>query len=289
MIKPDRVLRRGGDAIGNGGRQPLHYRSDGAIRPWVSMPIPSFTADRMRCLHPRYRSGVWIETWPSRNCICSSSPPAEWHRRAQVLLRLCGASLLIAAFAANSRTTCQTTFSVMFSPQTHPALFTRRNSLPEVISRAGQPNVKVLFNPVRHRHRSYVTALSDEIDNGPMLFPLLQMGEAQLHGFVPPQAAGEQHSQKGAVPFALQSVRIGRLPKGFALFGCQPVSQAHSEFLDALHSPDTSGKIRAKKTAIGGFVCESAHGTKAQIHGSRCELPGLEVHAIADDNGSAER
>ncbi len=44
-----------------------------------SMPIRSFTAERMRCLQPRYRSVVWIETCPSRNWICSSSPPAEWH------------------------------------------------------------------------------------------------------------------------------------------------------------------------------------------------------------------
>lgn len=27
-----------------------------------SIPIRSFTADRMRCLQPRYRSVVWIET-----------------------------------------------------------------------------------------------------------------------------------------------------------------------------------------------------------------------------------
>lgn len=27
-----------------------------------SIPIRSLTADRMRCLHPRYRSVVWIET-----------------------------------------------------------------------------------------------------------------------------------------------------------------------------------------------------------------------------------
>ena len=107
-----------------------------------------------------------------------------------------------------------------------------------------------------------MTALSDEIDNGPVLFSLLQVGEVQLNGFMPPQAAGEQHSQKGAVPFALQSLRIGRLPEGFALFGCQPVSQAHSQFLDALHSPDTGGKVGAQKTAIGGFVSEPSHGTR---------------------------
>jgi len=33
----------------------------------------------MRCLHPRYLSVVWTETWPSRNWICSSSPPARRH------------------------------------------------------------------------------------------------------------------------------------------------------------------------------------------------------------------
>ena len=26
---------------------------------------------------------VWIETWPSRNCICSSSPPDAWHNLAE--------------------------------------------------------------------------------------------------------------------------------------------------------------------------------------------------------------
>jgi hypothetical protein len=54
--------------------------------PFGSIPILSLTAERMRCLQPRYRSVVWIETWPSRNCICSSSPPAAWHSLAQVLL-----------------------------------------------------------------------------------------------------------------------------------------------------------------------------------------------------------
>jgi hypothetical protein len=96
-----------------------------------------------------------------------------------------------------------------------------------------------------------------------MLFSLLQVGEVQLHGFMPPQTASEQHSQKGTVPFALQSLGVGTLPEGFALFGCQPVSQSHSEFLDAFHSPDTGGEIRAKETAICGFVCQPSHRPEA--------------------------
>ncbi len=43
--------------------------------------------------------------------LLRSSPPAAQHNRAQVRRRSCGASSSMAAFAANSRTTCQTTFS----------------------------------------------------------------------------------------------------------------------------------------------------------------------------------
>ena len=44
------------------------------------MPSRSFTACRNRCLHPRYFSVVCTETWPSKNWICSGSPPESWRR-----------------------------------------------------------------------------------------------------------------------------------------------------------------------------------------------------------------
>src|SRR5262249_29736359 len=37
----------------------------------------SFAAIRSRCLQPRQRSVVWMETWPRRNWIWSSSSPAR--------------------------------------------------------------------------------------------------------------------------------------------------------------------------------------------------------------------
>src|SRR5215472_215487 len=73
-----------------------------------------------------------METCPSRIWICSNSPPAAWQSLAQVLRRSCGANLAIPAFAAYSRTTCQTDFSVSLSPQAFPILCTRRNNLPDV-------------------------------------------------------------------------------------------------------------------------------------------------------------
>ena len=57
-------------------------------------------------------------------------------------------------------------------------------------SRIFDPNVEKRFDPVRHRDRPHVTRLAHEIDNCPVLFPLLQVSEVQFHGFTPSQAAG---------------------------------------------------------------------------------------------------
>jgi hypothetical protein len=50
-------------------------------------PRLSFTAISISCSEPRYRSVVWIEECPSRNLICSRSPPLFRHSLAQVLRR----------------------------------------------------------------------------------------------------------------------------------------------------------------------------------------------------------
>ncbi len=48
-----------------------------------SIPILSLTASRSRWLQPRHFSVVWTDTWPSRNWICSSSPPESWQSQSR--------------------------------------------------------------------------------------------------------------------------------------------------------------------------------------------------------------
>ncbi len=50
-------------------------------------PIASFTAMAISCSEPRYRSVVWMDECPSRNLICSRSPPAFRQSFAQVRRR----------------------------------------------------------------------------------------------------------------------------------------------------------------------------------------------------------
>jgi hypothetical protein len=126
----------------------------------------------------------------------------------------------------------------------------------------GNPIVQFGSHPIGNWNRSNVASLANQIDNGPMLFALLEMIQSQSHGFMPPQAAREQQREQCSVAFSLQSLMIGCLPKCLALLCGQPIAEAHSQLLHALSAANTSRQIGAEETAVGGLVCKPAHGTE---------------------------
>src|SRR2546426_5361566 len=56
----------------------------------------------------------------------------------------------------------------------------------------GEPIPQFGSNPIGNWNRSNVTSLANQINNGPMLFALLQMIQGQRHGFMPPQPIRER-------------------------------------------------------------------------------------------------
>jgi hypothetical protein len=62
-----------------------------------------------------------------------------------------------------------------------------------------------------------VASLANQINNGPMLFALLEMIQSQRHGFMPPQAAREQQCEQCSVALSFQSLTIGGLPQRMAM------------------------------------------------------------------------
>src|ERR1700690_1392882 len=55
------------------------------------------------------------------------------------------------------------------------------------------------FDPLRNRNCPDVAALPDQVNNGPVIFPLLKMIDAQVDKFRPAQSATEQDRQHCAV------------------------------------------------------------------------------------------
>jgi hypothetical protein len=73
-------------------------------------------------------------------------------------------------------------------------------------------------------NRSNVASLTDQVNNGPMLFALLEMIQSQRHGFMPPQAAREQQCEQSSVAFSFQSLMVRCLPKCANCRGALPIS-----------------------------------------------------------------
>jgi hypothetical protein len=134
--------------------------------------------------------------------------------------------------------------------------------LSSINSSCGEPIVQFGSHPIGNWNRSDVASLADQINNGPMLFALLEVIQSQRHRFMPPQAAREQQCEQCPVAFSFQSLMIGCLPKCLALLRGQPIAKAHSQLLNALNAANTSRQIGTEETAVGGLVCKPAHSTE---------------------------
>src|SRR3981189_2577924 len=90
----------------------------------------SFTAIAISCSDPRYLSVVWIDECPSRNLICSRSPPFFLHNFAQVRRRSWAPKCSIPICFDDCSTTDHPAQSLSVSRLTFPLLETDRSSLP---------------------------------------------------------------------------------------------------------------------------------------------------------------
>jgi hypothetical protein len=79
---------------------------------------------------------------------------------------------------------------------------------PEYLSggqiRSLKPLIDKSFDPAWHRYCPGVAGFALQVDDGPVLFALLDVAEVQVHRLVPSKAAGEEDCQECAIPLALQ-------------------------------------------------------------------------------------
>src|SRR5580704_13759952 len=128
---------------------------------------------------------VCTETCPERNWICSNSPPEAWQSRAQVRRRSCGASLDTPS-GGFLHDVPNRLYRHSISPS--PAYFVDPAEQSSAINGGrSEPIVEFGSHPIGNRNRPNMASLANQIDNGPMLFALLEMIQCQSHGFMPPQ------------------------------------------------------------------------------------------------------
>lgn len=66
----------------------------------------------------------------------------------------------------------------------------------------GGPAIDDGLHPVRNWHGSNMAAFAEQIDDSPVVIPVLDMFQGELSGFRAPQPAPEQERENGTISFA---------------------------------------------------------------------------------------
>jgi hypothetical protein len=135
-----------------------------------------------------------------------------------------------------------------------------------------QPGIDGVLDPIRDGHRSNMSALANQIDNGPVILAPLKVGNLQFCRLLAAQPATQEDPEQRSIPFALERILVRRLPERFGLFSSEPVTKANAEILRPFDSPDASSKIRAEETGISRFVRKPADGREPAVTGARRKL-----------------
>lgn len=85
--------------------------------------------------------------------------------------------------------------------------------LPAIDGSRTEPGMQLHVHPIGHWDRANMTPLANKIDDGPVVFSLLQVFDSQIGGLVSSQPAGQEKSQQGTVAFAFHSRIVGALPQ----------------------------------------------------------------------------
>src|SRR5215472_9349309 len=134
-----------------------------------------------------------------------------------------------------------------------------------------QPVVNCSLHPFRLWHGTDVPSFPDEVNNGPMVFPALNMVQGQINQFFSTETTPKEYRKDSSIPFSLHRLQVGKLPEGSGFIHSQPISQSHAQFLCSLHATNASSQIRTEEPGIGRFIGESSDCCKPHVDGARCK------------------
>jgi hypothetical protein len=142
-------------------------------------------------------------------------------------------------------------------PQVVPARQTHRNKRPSLTPAEASHKSMALLTQSGTGHCPNMPGLADQIDDGPVVFPPLKMGNVQFCRLFPAQPAIQQDPEQRSISLTLERIRVGHLPERSCLFGSEPVAETNAEVLRPFDPPDTSSQIQAEQSGISSFVCEA--------------------------------
>jgi hypothetical protein len=107
----------------------------------------------------------------------------------------------------------------------------------------GCPVIHVCFDPVRNGNRSNMSALSDQIDNGPVVFPPLKMLRRKVGQLGSAQPTGQAEREDRSTPLAPDRSHVRSIEQGPGFLGGQPVPEADAQLPGSLDATNAGGRL----------------------------------------------
>ncbi len=131
--------------------------------------------------------------------------------------------------------------------------------------------------------------LSDQVHDGPVALPYLNVVHVQANKFRSPQATAKQYSQHRVITLRSQGRTARPAENHRALVRTEPVPDPEAQLLDAFHAADPSRQFWTQQARIGGFIGYSPDRSQLLVDGVRRQPTRFQVHAIAGNHDSIER
>jgi len=101
--------------------------------------------------------------------------------------------------------------------------------------------------------------LADQVDNGPVLFPSLQLLHRQVRQLGPAKPTAETKRQDGSTAVAPEGLDVGAAQQRLGLLGSEQVAQSDAQPLGPFHSANARRQLGAQQACVGGLVSQSSH------------------------------
>ena len=116
-----------------------------------------------------------------------------------------------------------------------------------------------------------MATLSDQVNNGPVIFSLLKMIHTEVDEFGSTQSATQQDRQHCMVALPSNLFDVWGVQERFGLFCGEPISESDAHLFCSFDPANTSRQLGAQKSRVGCFVCETANSSQAQVNRGWCQ------------------
>ena len=117
-----------------------------------------------------------------------------------------------------------------------------------------------------------MSALSDQVNYGPVIFSLLKMLHSEMDKFGSAQSATKQDCQYCTVALPSDLLAIWSVYERRGLFCGEPISESYADLFCSSYPTNTSCQLWTEQSSISGFICKTANRVEAQVNRERSQM-----------------